>query len=296
MKRSRIFFKLSVFLLLFYSCSKESDALKQDEPYVPVTVTSNWFDVNYIGAKTYSIIEPQSSQYNVSYLLVGDSKTIMFDTGSGENEAVNGLKIKPIINQLTQIPTTLIMSHFHFDHNQNISEFTTVGFPDLPFLRQAVSANDTYNFTAEDLFLGNYPSQVQVNEWYPVNTDIDLGNRIIQLVNIPGHTDESLAIIDKTNKLAFLGDYLYNGTLFLFDNNDLTIYKESVEYLISILDNAYKLFGAHGTPEIEFSKLEKLNTFLTCIENNTCQATTTKVWGFDVLIYEYNNLQILIFQ
>lgn len=129
-----------------------------------------------------------------------------------------------------------------------------------------------------------------------MNTDIDLGNRIIQLVNIPGHTNESIAIIDKTNKMAFLGDYLYNGTLFLFDNNDLTVYKESVEYLISILNDDYKLFGAHGTPEIEFGKLEKLKTFLDCIESDNCHPTSTNLWGYDVLVYEYNNMQILVFQ
>lgn len=296
MRKNTIILNLSIFLILFAACNKEDDALTQEEPYTPITINSDWFDVDYINSKTYSLIEPQSSQYNVSYLLIGNSKAIMFDTGSGENQAVDGFKIKPIIDQLTQVPTTLLMSHFHFDHNQNISEFNTVGFPDLPFLRQSVTTNNTYNFSAEDLFLGNYPSQVLVNEWHPVNTDIDLGNRIIQIVNIPGHTNESVAIIDKTNKMAFLGDYLYNGALFLFDNGDLAVYKESVEYLISILNDDYKLFGAHGTPEIEYEKLEKLKSFLTCIENDNCQPRVTNLWGYDVLVYQYEDMQIVVFQ
>jgi len=296
MRKNILIFNLSLLLLLFTACNRDNDTLPQEELYTPITVSSDWFVVNDINSKTYSLIEPQSSQYNVSYLLIGTSKAIMFDTGSGENQAINGYKIKHIIDQLTQIPTTLLMSHFHFDHNQNISEFNNVGFPDLPFLRQSVGVNDIYNFTAEDLFLGNYPSQVRVNEWYPVNTDIDLGNRIIQVVNIPGHTNESVAIIDKTNKMAFLGDYLYNGGLFLFDNNDLAVYKESIEYLISILNDDYKLYGAHGTPEIEYEKLEKLKAFLVCIENNDCEPSASKIWGYDVLVYEYEDMQIIVFQ
>ena len=288
--------KLSIFLMLLATCKKEDEGLPQEEPYTPITISSDWFDVNYINPKTYSLEETQSSQYNVSYMILGDSKAIMFDTGSGENQPVNGFKIKPVIDQLTQLPVTLLLSHFHFDHNQNISEFSTLGFPDLPFLRQSVTADDIYTFTAEDLFIGSYPAQVQVNEWYPVNTDIDLGNRIIQLVNIPGHTKESVAIIDKTNKMAFLGDYLYNGALFLFDSNDLIIYKESIDYLISILDDNYKLFGAHGTPEITYEKLEKLKAFLVCIENNICQSTATNLWGYDVLVYEYEGMEIVVFQ
>lgn len=281
--------------MLFIACDNENDATTQDT-YTPVAINSDWFNVSYINPKTYSLEETQSSQHNVSYMILGDSKAIVFDTGSGENQPVNGLKIRPIIDQLSQLSTTLLLSHFHFDHNQNISEFDIVGFPDLPFLRQSVTSDDIYNFTAEDLFLGSYPSQVQVNEWYPINTDIDLGNRIIQLVNIPGHTNESIAIIDKTNKMAFLGDYLYNGSLFLFNNNDIAIYKESVDYLVSILDEDYRLFGAHGTPEIEYKKLEKLNTFLVCIKSNNCESTATNLWGYDVLVYEYEGMQIVIFQ
>ncbi|WP_291868130.1 MBL fold metallo-hydrolase [Maribacter sp.] len=294
MKKS-ILYKLSLFFILFTACNKK-DNVTTPEPYTPITINSDWFNVSYINPKTYSLEEPKSSQHNVSYIIVGDSKALMFDTGSGENQPINGLKIKPIIEQLSQVPTTLLLSHFHFDHNQNISEFNSVGFPDLPFLRQNVTPNGIYNFTDDDLFLGSYPSQVQVNEWQPLNTDIDLGNRIIQIINIPGHTNESIAIIDKTNKMAFLGDYLYNGSLFLFNNNDIAMYKESVNYLISTLNDDYKLFGAHGTPEIAYEKLERLKSFLVCIESNSCQSTATNIWGFDVLIYEFENMQIVIFQ
>lgn len=282
--------------MLLTTCKDEEVVLSESDNYNIVTIEHDWFNISYLEPKTYIIEEPDSSQDNVSYLLIGSTKAIMFDTGSGENQSVNGYKIKPVIDELTQLPTTLLLSHFHFDHNQNISEFNTIAFPDLSFLRQAVSTDDTYSFTSEDLFIGDYPSQTQVNEWLPVNADIDLGNRIIELVSIPGHTDESVAIVDKTNKMAFLGDYLYNGSLFLFDNDDLVPYKESIEHLISTLTPDYKLFGAHGTPQITYSKLEKLNNFLICIENDVCQSTATTVWGYDVLYYEYEGMEIVIFQ
>ncbi len=294
--KTKTLFKTALLLILLTTCKDEEVVLQESENYTVVSIDHDWFNVSYQEPRTYVIEEPDSSQDNVSYLLVGDNRAMMFDTGSGENQSVNGFKIKPVIEELTQLPTTLLLSHFHFDHNQNISEFNTIGFPDLPFLRQAVSIDDTYNFTSEDLFIGDYPSQTQVNEWLPINTDIDLGNRIIQLVSIPGHTDESVAIVDKTNKMAFLGDYLYNGSLFLFDDNDLLPYKESIEYLISTLTPDYKLFGAHGTPEIVYSKLEKLNNFLICIENDACIPTATTIWGYDVMYYEYEDMGIVIFQ
>lgn len=293
-----ITFKLciSALLISLSSCISKNDDSTQEDSETQITINSDWFDVDQIYSETYSLTEPQSSQYNVSYLIIGSSEAIMFDTGSGENQTVNGFKIKSVLDQITQIPTTLLISHFHFDHNQNISEFNSVGFPDLPFLRQSVTSDDKYDFTSEDLFLGNYPAQVKINKWYPVKTNIDLGNRVIQIINIPGHTNESIAIIDKTNKAAFLGDFLYNGSLFLFDNEDILVYEESVEYLISIVDNNYKLFGAHGTPEIENEKLIKLRDFLGCIKSQSCEATERKVWGYDALVYDYEGMRIIVFQ
>jgi len=261
-----------------------------------ITITSDWFDVSYQANRTYIIEEPQSSQGNVSYLLIGDDRAIMFDTGSGENQPVSGTKIQHVVRQLTNQPVTLLLSHFHFDHDQNIDEFDSVAFPDLSELRLKISSDNIYSFTAADLFLGDYPSQVEVSEWLPLEQDIDLGNRTIQLLNVPGHTSESIAIIDKTNKLAFLGDFLYNGTLFLFDRNDIPIYDRSLHSLVDAIDSNYRLFGAHGKPEIKNTDLLKLDDFLHCIQNNICQGRATELWDFPVRAYEFEGMQILIFQ
>lgn len=286
---------VSFIIIQLFSCGESSDA-PSEEPYKPIQIDSDWFSVSYIDPKTYIIEESSSSQGNVSYMILGEKESLMIDTGSGENQSKNGYKIKHIVNQLTSLPTTLLMSHFHFDHNQNISEFSNVSFPNLAHLKQKVSLDSIYHFTTEDLFIGDYPSQVKVNKWLPINTDIDLGNRVIQLINIPGHTTESVAVVDKANKMAFLGDFIYNGTLFLFSKNDITIYKKSLEYLISIIDSDYKLYGAHGSPLIPFNKLEQLNNFLLCVLNKECSPIETQLWGYNVLIYNYKNLEILIFQ
>ena len=279
-----------LFLILITGCSKEDEKLIiKTEP-----VMENWYRTSTILSNTHIIEEPNSSQGNVSYLIKGDTKALMIDTGSGENLGFEGKKIKYLTKGLTSLPITLLLSHFHFDHNQNIDEFTNVAFPDLAFLRQK-TVNDVYTFSQEELFSGTLPKSATVKEWLPLNTNIDLGNRSIQLINIKGHTNESVAVIDKTYKLAFLGDFLYNGTLFLFDVNDIKNYKTSVDYLISILDSNYRLFGAHGTPEISFSKLKELQDFLSCIQSSSCVPQSQTVWGRNTSLYEYNGMKIRIF-
>lgn len=286
------FIHISFFVLLILSCTKSNDneIINDDNK----STKEDWYKVTSIVNNTYSIEEPKSSQGNVSYLIEGNSKAFMFDTGSGENVGFKGTKIQYQIKELTNLPTTLLLSHFHFDHNQNINEFNNIAFPEISFLKNN-TVNNIYTFSSKELFSGSFPSSVTVDEWLPINTDIDLGNRIIQLVNLPGHTKESIVIIDKTNKLVFLGDYLYNGSLFLFDKNDITVYKQSVDYLISNLGTSYRLFGAHGTPEVSFSKLKELQEVLICIQNDQCASVSQTVWGYNTLFYEYKNMKIRIF-
>ncbi len=275
------------------SCQKSQPVSLE---YEPVKVHSDWFEVSYLGDRIYSIEEPESSQVNVSYLILGDERAIMFDTGCGENEVKGNIKIKYIIDQITTLPVTLIQSHFHFDHNQNIHEFERIGFPDLPILRDRVGVEGLFQFTQEDLFEGDYPSEITVDEWFPIETDIDFGGLVIQLVHVPGHSDESVAIRIPSSKMILLGDFLYNGALFLFRNDDLTVYQQTVDHLTSLLSDEYRLFGAHGDPEIEYGQLQKLNDFLSCIEDGTCEYTEQTVWGIPAHIYKYQDMHLLVFQ
>lgn len=288
-----LFTILTLSISSFCSCQKNQSE-KQD--YEALKVRSDWFEVNYLGNRIYSIEEPRSSQGNVSYLILGNKRGLMFDTGCGENEVKGDYKIKYILDKITTLPVTLLQSHFHFDHNQNIHEFDHIAFPDLPDLKERVSEDGLFHFTRDDLFEGDYPSEISVDEWFPLETDIDLGDQVIQLVHVPGHSDESVAILDKTSKVILLGDFLYNGALFLFHNDDLMVYQQTVNHLLSLIDEDYRLFGAHGDPEIEFAQLQKLDDFLSCIDEGSCNYTQQTVWGIPAHIYKYLDMNLLVFQ
>jgi hypothetical protein len=199
MKYNFIF--VAVLLLLVTSTVSCQKNLPDNLDYEPVKVISEWFEVNYLGDRIYSIAEPESSQGNVSYLVLGNDRALMFDTGCGENEVKGDYRIKYILDKITTLPVTLFQSHFHFDHNQNIHEFERIAFPNLPDLRERVSEDG------------------------------------------------------------------------LFHNDDLIVYQQTVDHLLSLLSEDYRLFGAHGDPEIEFGQLQKLDDFLACIEEGTCQFT-----------------------
>jgi hydroxyacylglutathione hydrolase len=291
-----------ILAVLCGACSKEEEDQghsgtneTNSEPYVPVEVISNAHTVTYLEPRTYIIEETQSSQGNVCYLILGEERAVMFDTGAGENTAVDGTRMRYVIDQITDLPVTLLMSHFHFDHNQNISEFDHVAFMELEYLVEGTSAEGVYVFSDAELVSGSYPASVEVNEWWPPDTDIDLGGRSIQVVSIPGHTDESAMIVDAQNKLMFMGDYIYDGPLFVFGQQNLIPYQTTVDMLIANYDDSFSIYGAHGTPQVPHGDLQKLKDILVCIDEGECIPSMTNMMGYLVQRYNLNGMWVWVF-
>src|SRR6266404_5191440 len=68
-------------------------------------------------------------QQNVSYLLLGTKRALLFDTGPG----IYG--IRKVVESMTMLPLVVIPSHLHFDHVGNLNEFDTVELLDARALR-----------------------------------------------------------------------------------------------------------------------------------------------------------------
>ena len=127
-----------------------------------------------------------------SYLLVGDERGVVIDTGFAiEN-------IQMYAQTLTDKPVNLAANtHGHFDHSGGNGWFE----------RAYMSA------TALDIAKTPYPSKALLN--YPLDylvtivgdgDKIDLGNRVLEVIEIPAHAPSSLAFLDKKEHILFTGD------------------------------------------------------------------------------------------
>ncbi|MCH2199306.1 MAG: MBL fold metallo-hydrolase [Flavobacteriales bacterium] len=239
-----------------------------------------------VDCATYIIAEPQGSQYNVNFLIAGNERAVLFDTGLGEASLYH------LVDSLTNVPVTVVFSHFHFDHVGNTQEFDQHAFIDLEYLHERADAGGNFEFTFQEV-LASSPSEVVVNEWWGDGQAIDLGERTISLWNIPGHTPESVAIVDSDRKYFFAGDFMYNGTLYAFlPGNDLPAYEASTERIIQELGSEYTYFGAHSSPRVEFNKFETLIDLFACIEDGSCTPTAFNAFGYPVSSYSLNGLTI----
>ena len=127
------------------------------------------------------------------FLLEGKDKAALIDTG------MNIENIKEVVSSLTDKEVILLNTHADRDHIGGNSSFDTVhiGVHEMAFYSQSGLKNNVVALFDGDI--------------------IDLGERKIEVINIPGHTPGSVGFYDINNKVLISGDPIQrNGRVFMF--------------------------------------------------------------------------------
>ncbi len=230
-----------------------------------------WFDdyftIQALDAGTFAIGEPRYHQQSYAYLILGSERALLFDAGPGIRD------IRPVAESLTALPITFIPSHFHYDHVGNRVTFARVAVVDLPYLR-ARAVGDRLALTFEEHLgaaEGIEAETLVVSEWLAPGAIVSLGERELRVLHTPGHTQESISLLDLASRQLFSGDFIYPGELFAFlPNSGLGDYQRGAERVLSAAPAATRIFGAHrvqppGAPELAIADVSDLAATLRAI-------------------------------
>ena len=138
--------------------------------------------------------------YVVSYLVLGTEKALLIDTGFGLSD------LKAYVQTLTTLPLMVLNTHVHPDHSGGNGQFDAV----------YVGEHETPE-TDDGVLFYTVPGQrdacgaVKRGGSYRFRhlrdrERIDLGGRVLQVVEIPGHTPGSIALFDENTRLLLSGD------------------------------------------------------------------------------------------
>lgn len=215
-----------------------------------------WFDVYRLDDDLYAIAEPHQWQEVISYLIVGESRALLFDSGNGVGD------IRAVVDQLTALPVTALASHSHFDHVGGHWRFDDVLAPDTSFTDErakglpneivreeasaaALCAPLPEGVTEETHTAKPFTPDARVGE----GSMIDLGGVAFEVLAIPGHTPDSIALLDRENGRLFTGDTYYKGPIWLFaPETDLAAYEMSIARLAALAPSLKGVHGAHNEP------------------------------------------------
>lgn len=270
--KMRLLFYCAIILLIF-GCGKKTDG---------------WFLVEKLDDRTYIISEPNSSQGNSCFLIIGDKEAVLFDSGTGEDKCKS---ITHIIDSLTKLPVTLLFSHFHFDHIGNVNDFNSIAIPEIELLKKRLSADSLLILNRCDVLTQDDVS-LKISRLLPVGKEIDLGNRKIKILHTPGHSKESISIIDNEKGYIFAGDLIYNGLLLIDDCDD---YLHSIKDIFKNSDSGCRVFGSHGRPEVDYERLTQVKKAIECyLSDNCCNESVSQI-NFFGLIKEVYKIEDIAF-
>lgn len=157
---------------------------------------------------TWIIAFMEGSQY--LYLLEGEQKALLIDTGYGSGN------LKAFVENLTSKPLMVLNTHFHPDHAGGNGEFERVYMS----RGEALDKFSLESPGASPFPLNQLPHPDYEKVYLQDGDLIDLGGRQIEVLEAkPAHCNSSLFLLDRTQKLLFVGDEFEAGQVLLFDNS-----------------------------------------------------------------------------
>jgi len=226
-----------------------------------------WFEVYKVAPGVFAIYEPHQAEETISYLIVGTKQAVLFDTGMGISD------IHKVTTKLTSRPVVVLNSHTHDDHVGGNWQFTFVYGMDTDFTRKNAkgSREDAQAEIAPDQLCGDLPKGFnpktygtkpwRISHFIHDGFKVNLGGRTLEVLSTPGHTPDSIALLDRANGLLFTGDTYYPAPIWLFrPETDLEAYVNSVKRLAALTPELKLVLGAHNIPVAEPSVLPRLVT------------------------------------
>ena len=202
--------------------------------------TDEWYDVSRLTDRSYRITEAET--YG-SFLIEGAVRSVLVDAGIGVG------KLAELADGLVETPITLALTHTHWDHIGAAAEFEDVLVapaelpPDGRIAIDSISgefADRPAQFAERWLGGGNeFPDGVTPETYtidpagaglLPEDGSIDLGDRSLEVVPLPGHSPGHVGFLDPETDTLYGGDVPhYGGGLYLqFEGCDLDACIESL--------------------------------------------------------------------
>ncbi|HTD41510.1 MAG TPA: MBL fold metallo-hydrolase [Mucilaginibacter sp.] len=189
-----------------------ADCSKNTDP--PIQVVR----LNY---NTWILRENKCVNYEAPFmfLFLGHKKALLMDAGATFSESKFPLRqtVDSLVNQWEkannmQVELVVAHTHSHGDH--------TAG--DIQF-------KNNPNTTVVGLKVEDIQSFFKIENWPQESSKFDLGDRVMEIIPIPGHHKTSIAVYDNETKILLSGDSFYPGRLYV---NDWQAFKASTQRLV----------------------------------------------------------------
>ena len=199
------------------------------------------------------------------FVLEGEDKALLIDSGMNTPDAAE------LARSVTSKPLEMLNTHADRDHVSGNYAFA-----------------ECYMSPAEEQ---NYREAGGTTKIVPVGDSdvIDLGGRPLEIIDIPGHTPGSIAILDTANRVLIGGDSVQNGNIYMFGpKRDIGLYIESMKKLLGFTGRFDTVYPSHGSFPVKPDIIEKLIGGAEQIRDGKCSGTEVDMFGRKATLYKFD--------
>ena len=260
-----------------------------------------WFEVYETTPETYAIYEIGQFEEVISYLIIGEDTAALVDTGNGIGD------IKAVAEELTDLPIIVVNTHAHFDHTGGNWAFEEIAIYDHPFARERVKGRpheEIGNFLSEGMVWKPLPKDInsatwytkpyKVTKWMKEGYRIDLGGKELEVIHTPGHTPDSVSLLERRERLLFTGDIFYPAPIYVYsEESDIDEFISSFRKMVKA-DYDWAM-PAHNETVMEKEVVEDVLTSIEAIKAGKAGSFKPGVAkGIKVRRYDYPRFALIV--
>jgi glyoxylase-like metal-dependent hydrolase (beta-lactamase superfamily II) len=228
--------------------------------YEKVDQPDPWFGVYRLTPTVYAIYEDGQFEEVISYLILGKERAALIDTGNGIGD------IKAVVDGLTELPVTVLNTHTHGDHIGGDHQFREVAVLDTQFSRENAAKGRTKeqmgHYLDGDMVWKPLPAYFdpdkwsiqpfKVTRWLREGDKLELGGRTLEIIHTPGHSPDSVCILDRANKLFWTGDTFYPAPIYIYSpTTSLDQFIGSFRKMTDLMPAYEWVIPSHNEPKME---------------------------------------------
>lgn len=262
---------------------------------------SSWFQVEEVAQDVHAIREPGHAEQVISYLLVGQQRALLLDTGMGISD------IQRVVGEITGRPIVVVNSHYHWDHVGDNHRFNHIAIHtrEAQLLEKGVPEETLQEAMRTENFLAPPPPGFDPANYrvLPSRADqlleegaiLDLGGRRVEVLHTPGHSPGSICLWSEDGGLLFSGDTVYAGPLYAqLDDSDFEAYHGTMRRLTDLAPSLrWVLPGHNWTPLQPHILVEMAEGFEQIAAGTAKYRLVESQWGL-LVKYEFEGFSVLL--
>ncbi|MBD3206060.1 MBL fold metallo-hydrolase [Candidatus Bathyarchaeota archaeon] len=272
--------------------------------YTKVEQPDNWFEVYKLTKSVYAIYEDGQFEEVISYLILGDEKGVLIDTGNGIGD------IKALVERLTDLPVMVVNTHTHGDHIGGNHQFEEVAVFETDFSRERAEKGQTReqmgHFLEGDMVWKEFPEYFDketwrikpftVTRWLKDGDVIELGGRSLEVIHTPGHSPDSICLLDREKQLFWTGDTFYPAPIYIYaPTTSLDQFIESFRKMVDLMPQYDWVMPSHNEPRIEKELIRECYEAVKSIKAGTAGEYSEGIAsGTKVHRYDYDRFSLIV--